>query len=99
MRECEDRRSGDTSERKGKVQGVETGPQEGRRMGRLVTLAERIEQGMESSQEKAGPPVANLERTTADLIENGARPRGPQAGARARGGGGRRPRPGPTPLL
>jgi len=86
MRECEDRRSGDTSERKGKAQGVETGPQEGRRMGRLMTLAERIEQGMESSQEQAGAAVAYLRETTARLITNAAARLGLQDGAKGKGG-------------
>jgi len=55
-------------------------------MGRLVTLAERIEQGMKSSEEQAGVAVAYLRETTARLIANAAARVGLQDGAKGKGG-------------
>ena len=55
-------------------------------MGRLMTLAERIEQGMKSSQEQAGVAVAYLRETTARLIANAAARAGLQDGAKGKGG-------------
>jgi len=51
-----------------------------------MTLAERIEQGMESSQEQAGAAVAYLRETTARLITNATARLGLQDGAKGKGG-------------
>ena len=56
-------------------------------MGRLVTLAERIEQGMESSQEQVGAAVAYLRENSARLVANAAARVGLQDGATGKGKG------------
>ena len=62
-------------------------------MGRLVTLAERIEQGMESSQEQAGAAVAYLQRPLRDSLRTRRRAWGSRTARRARAGTARGPRP------
>ena len=53
-------------------------------MGRLVTLAERIEQGMESSQEQLRAAVAYLRENSARLIADAAARVGLQDGAKGK---------------
>ena len=55
-------------------------------MGRFVTLAVRIEQGMESSQEQVGAALAYLRENSARLIANAAARVGLQDGAKGKGG-------------